>query len=106
MNLLFTGRPDKHVNIKLLIIIPPKRILIICPKSHEATFSGQMETPALPLASQRAAPGEVSLIIRMKKDRKKVKKGTIRKRNERAIKLQIVCTNFMIKNSLLRGAPG
>lgn len=65
MNLLFAGKSDKHVNIKLLIIIQPKIILIACLESRKKTFLGLMETPALPLPAKsslsyqnRKGPGE------------------------------------------------
>ena len=44
------SKPDKHMNIKLLIIAT-KISLIACPESHEATVVGLMETSALSLAS-------------------------------------------------------
>ena len=53
------------------------------------------------LPARSAAPGQASLIVRMTKDQKKVRKGKRRRRDERAIKSQIVCTNFIIKNRLL-----
>lgn len=79
MNLLFTDKPDKRVNI-VTNYYATKKILITCPELREASYPalGSRAGKHLPLVTRSAAPGEASSIITMKKHQEEVKKEKTR----------------------------